>query len=31
MADSKEARFQQDIIEAMTAQGWEAGTASGYV
>lgn len=30
MADSKEARFQQDIIEAMTAQGWEAGPASGY-
>src|SRR5690554_1847851 len=30
MADSKEARFQQDIIEAMTAQGWETGTASGY-
>jgi len=30
MADSREARFQQDIIEAMTAQGWETGTASGY-
>ncbi|WP_282039360.1 type I restriction endonuclease subunit R [Halomonas alimentaria] len=30
MADSKEARFQQDIIEAMTAQGWEAGPASGF-
>jgi len=30
MADSREARFQQDIIEAMTAQGWKAGTASGY-
>ncbi|ERS81824.1 type I restriction endonuclease subunit R [Halomonas sp. PBN3] len=30
MADSREARFQQDIIEAMTAHGWKAGTASGY-
>ncbi|MBA2780070.1 type I restriction endonuclease subunit R [Billgrantia kenyensis] len=30
MADSREARFQQDIIEAMVAGGWKAGTASGY-
>ncbi|TFH84867.1 type I restriction endonuclease subunit R [Billgrantia azerbaijanica] len=30
MADSREARFQQDIIEAMTAHGWKAGTADGY-
>ncbi|TDB04425.1 type I restriction endonuclease subunit R [Halomonas marinisediminis] len=30
MADSREARFQQDIIEVMTAHGWKAGTASGY-
>ena len=30
MADSREARFQQDIIEAMTAQGWKTGPASGY-
>ena len=30
MADSREARFQQDIIEAMTAHGWKTGTASGY-
>jgi len=30
MADSREARFQQDIIEAMTAHGWKAGTAGGY-
>ncbi|WP_240724786.1 hypothetical protein [Onishia niordana] len=30
MADSREARFQQGIIEAMTAQGWKVGTASGY-
>ncbi|WP_299237060.1 type I restriction endonuclease [uncultured Halomonas sp.] len=30
MADSREARFQQDIIEAMTAHGWRAGSASGF-
>lgn len=30
MADSKEAQFQQDIITAMTAQGWLTGQASGY-
>ncbi|APF00809.1 type I restriction endonuclease subunit R [Pseudomonas putida] len=30
MADSKEAQFQQDIISAMTAQGWLTGPASGY-
>jgi type I restriction enzyme, R subunit len=30
MADSREARFQQDIIDAMVAGGWKAGTASGY-
>lgn len=30
MADSKEAQFQQDIITAMTAQGWFTGPASGY-
>lgn len=30
MADSKEAQFQQDIITAMTAQGWLTGPASGY-
>ncbi|RMV68785.1 Type I restriction enzyme R protein [Pseudomonas caricapapayae] len=30
MADSKEAQFQQDIIEALAAQGWLVGTASGY-
>ncbi|MBH3331927.1 type I restriction endonuclease subunit R [Pseudomonas oryzihabitans] len=30
MADSKEAQFQQDIIEALAAQGWLIGTASGY-
>uniref|UniRef100_UPI002621738D type I restriction endonuclease subunit R n=1 Tax=uncultured Halomonas sp. TaxID=173971 RepID=UPI002621738D len=30
MADSREARFQQDIIEAMVAGGWKTGTASGY-
>lgn len=30
MADSKEAQFQQDIITAMTAQGWITGPASGY-
>lgn len=30
MADSKEAQFQQDIIDALAAQGWVVGTASGY-
>jgi len=30
MADSKEIQFQQDIIDAMTAQGWLTGPASGY-
>jgi len=30
MADSKEAQFQQDIIDALAAQGWLVGTASGY-
>ncbi len=30
MADSKEAQFQQDIIEALATQGWLVGTASGY-
>jgi len=30
MADSKEAQFQQDIIDALVAQGWLVGTASGY-
>ncbi|NMY72388.1 DEAD/DEAH box helicase family protein [Pseudomonas sp. WS 5414] len=30
MADSKEAQFQQDIIAALSAQGWLVGTASGY-
>lgn len=30
MADSKEQQFQQDIIDAMTAQGWITGPASGY-
>lgn len=30
MADSKEAQFQQDIIDAMTAQGWLTGPTSGY-
>lgn len=30
MADSKEAQFQQDIIQAMVAQGWLTGPASGY-
>lgn len=30
MADSREARFQQDIIQAMTANGWLTGPASGY-
>ena len=30
MADSKEVVFQQDIVNALTAQGWLAGPASGY-
>lgn len=30
MADSKEAQFQQGIIDALAAQGWLVGTASGY-
>ncbi|MCF7545484.1 type I restriction endonuclease subunit R [Pseudomonas petrae] len=30
MADSKEAQFQQDIIDTLAAQGWLVGTASGY-
>ncbi|ADJ27393.1 type I restriction endonuclease subunit R [Nitrosococcus watsonii] len=30
MADSKEAQFQQDIINALAAQGWRVGTARGY-
>lgn len=30
MADSKEAVFQQDIIAALSAQGWLVGTSSGY-
>ena len=30
MANSKEAQFQQDIIDALAAQGWLVGTASGY-
>ncbi|WEK08115.1 MAG: DEAD/DEAH box helicase family protein [Candidatus Pseudomonas colombiensis] len=30
MADSKEAQFQQDIIAALSAQGWLIGTASAY-
>ncbi|UUW71606.1 type I restriction endonuclease subunit R [Pseudomonas oryzihabitans] len=30
MADSKEAQFQFDIIDALAAQGWLVGTASGY-
>jgi type I restriction enzyme R subunit len=30
MADSKEAQFQQDIIDALTALGWLVGTGSGY-
>src|SRR5690554_1841581 len=30
MSKSKEALFQQDIITAMTAQGWLTGPASGY-
>ncbi len=30
MADSKELAFQQDIINAMAAQGWLVGTSAGY-
>ncbi|WP_460154819.1 type I restriction endonuclease subunit R [Pseudomonas sp. S1_F04] len=30
MADSKEAQFQQDIIDSLAAQGWLVGTTSGY-
>ena len=30
MTNSQEARFQQDIIDAMVDGGWKAGTASGY-
>jgi type I restriction enzyme R subunit len=30
MADSKEAQFQRDIIDALAAQGWLVGTANGY-
>ncbi|MEO0541102.1 MAG: type I restriction endonuclease [Cyanobacteria bacterium P01_A01_bin.105] len=30
MADSKEYAFQQDIIDALAAQGWLVGTAAGY-
>ncbi|WP_289140230.1 DEAD/DEAH box helicase family protein [uncultured Pseudomonas sp.] len=30
MANSKEAQFQQDIIDSLAAQGWLVGTASGY-
>ena len=30
MADSREARFQRDIIDAMVAGGWRTGAASGY-
>lgn len=30
MADSKEPAFQQDIINALTAQGWLGGTSAGY-
>jgi type I restriction enzyme, R subunit len=30
MADSKEAAFQQDIINALAAQGWLVGTCAGY-
>ena len=30
MADSREAQFQQDIIDAMTTGGWCVGQASGY-
>ena len=30
MTDSTERVFQQDIIDALAAQGWLVGTASGY-
>ena len=30
MADPREAALQQDIITAMTAQGWLVGKSSGY-
>ncbi|TVM17098.1 type I restriction endonuclease subunit R [Oceanidesulfovibrio indonesiensis] len=30
MADPREIQFQLDIIEALTARGWVAGTAEGY-
>ncbi|WP_280550695.1 DEAD/DEAH box helicase family protein [Halomonas sp. 11-S5] len=30
MADSREAPFQQDVIDAMLAGGWKTGPASGY-
>lgn len=30
MADSREARFQRDIIEAMVQAGWKTGPSSGY-
>jgi type I restriction enzyme, R subunit len=30
MADSREARFQQDIIDAMVARGWQAGEPGRY-
>ncbi|AZE41887.1 Type I restriction-modification system, restriction subunit R [Pseudomonas chlororaphis subsp. aureofaciens] len=30
MADSKEAQFQQDIIDTLAAQSWLVGTTSGY-
>ncbi|MBZ9539787.1 type I restriction endonuclease subunit R [Modicisalibacter tunisiensis] len=30
MADSRELQFQQDIIDAMAANGWREGQASGY-
>ena len=30
MADEREHQFQKDIINEMTAQGWQTGTADGY-
>ncbi|MCH8503809.1 MAG: DEAD/DEAH box helicase family protein [Ectothiorhodospiraceae bacterium] len=30
MADSREAQFQQDIIDALVTDGWLTGTATGY-
>jgi len=30
MADSREARFQQDIVDALSASGWLVGTSSDY-